>query len=180
MRQSTDHEQFVDDDEGYLRWIKDHPNGLVVNSNRSPSSSYIVLHRASCKQVNTPNRANWTTTGYIKTCSTDLASLADWARRETGGEVAPCKICKPSTPDHPGSTAHNRRPEGDKRPATPQERASDYRTTRSEDGRAWVLDHKALLTWLAATVVTALLCPLLVEFIKSRSGLFNENRPAAV
>jgi len=37
---------FVNDD-GYLRWLAQNPNGFVVNSNRVPVSSYLILHRAS-------------------------------------------------------------------------------------------------------------------------------------
>jgi hypothetical protein len=87
--------QFVDDDENYIHWLAGHPRGYVVNSNRTPVSSYLVLHRASCKHINTPERTNWTTTGYIKTCSTDVPALSEWARRETGGEPAPCGACRP-------------------------------------------------------------------------------------
>jgi len=36
---------FVNDD-GYLRWLAQNPNGFVVNSNRVPVSSYLILHRA--------------------------------------------------------------------------------------------------------------------------------------
>ena len=39
---------FVNDDDGYLRWLAQNPDGFVVNSNRVPVSSYLILHRASC------------------------------------------------------------------------------------------------------------------------------------
>jgi hypothetical protein len=87
--------QFVSDDDGYLRWLRDNPHGLVVNSHRVAVISYLVLHRASCPSINTPDRTNWTTTGYIKTCSTDLTALVKWARREVGGTLKPCGVCRP-------------------------------------------------------------------------------------
>jgi hypothetical protein len=87
--------QFIDDDNGYLRWLAQNPDGFVVNSNRSPVSNYLILHRASCKWINTPDLTNWTTTGYIKTCSTDGTALVEWARREVGGDLKPCGLCKP-------------------------------------------------------------------------------------
>lgn len=87
--------QFIDDDPGYLRWLGEHPAGLVVNSERVPSPAYLKLHRASCKFINSPNRSNWTTTGYIKTCSDDLEPLKEWAEQEVGGELDPCGACKP-------------------------------------------------------------------------------------
>ena len=95
MAAERGYEQFVDDDEGYLRWLRENPAGLVVNSHRVPVAGYLVLHRASCKHINSPNRTNWTTTGYIKTCLRDGAALADWAKRETGGSLSPCGACKP-------------------------------------------------------------------------------------
>ena len=71
---------FVNDD-GYLRWLAQNPDGFVVNSNRVPVSSYLILHRASCNG-STLFTVNWPTTGYIKTCSTDLIALTEWAERD--------------------------------------------------------------------------------------------------
>ena len=50
--------QFVNDDDGYLRWLAQNPDGFVVNSNRVPVGSYLILHRASCKWINTSARTN--------------------------------------------------------------------------------------------------------------------------
>ena len=72
---------FVNDD-GYLRWLAQNPDGFVVNSNRVPVSSYLILHRASCNWINISSRINWPTTGYIKTCSTDLTALTELAERD--------------------------------------------------------------------------------------------------
>src|SRR4051812_46634030 len=77
--------QFVSDDDGYLRWLRRNPSGYVVNSHRTPGPEYLVLHRASCRWINTGVPNNWTTTGYIKTCSPDVTALAEWAGREVGG-----------------------------------------------------------------------------------------------
>ncbi len=88
--------QFVNDD-SYLRWLAESPDGFVVNSNRVPVSSYLILHRASCKWINTPAQTNWTTTGYIKTCSNDLTVLSEWAEQEVGGSLKPCKSCQPDS-----------------------------------------------------------------------------------
>src|SRR5208337_3911502 len=88
-------QQFVNDDDGYLLWLAQNPDGFVVNSNRVPVSSYLILHRASCKWINTSTRTNWTTTGYIKTCSNDLTALTEWAEREVGGSLKHCQSCQP-------------------------------------------------------------------------------------
>ena len=87
--------QFVDDDQGYLRWLAQNPGGFVVNSSRFPTSNYLKLHRASCKHINIGVENNWTTTGYIKTCSTDPATLDDWAVGATGSGLSPCRVCRP-------------------------------------------------------------------------------------
>ncbi len=39
---------FFNDDDSYLCWLAHNPDGFVVNSNRVPVGSYLVLHRASC------------------------------------------------------------------------------------------------------------------------------------
>ncbi len=86
---------FIDDDPGYLKWIASNPSGFVVNSARKPTPNYLVLHRATCWHVGTPNNSNWTTTGYIKTCGTSIESVNQWARQSIGGELQPCGVCKP-------------------------------------------------------------------------------------
>ncbi len=39
---------FFNDDDSYLCWLAHNPDGFVVNSNRVPVGSYLILHRASC------------------------------------------------------------------------------------------------------------------------------------
>jgi len=51
MSAQTGLEQFVNDDEGYLGWLTENPRGFVVNSHRRPVSTYLKLHRASCKHI---------------------------------------------------------------------------------------------------------------------------------
>ena len=87
--------QFVDDDEAYLRWLDENPTGYVVNSERKPTSNYLILHQAGCRHINSPCKSNWTTKGYIKTCSLDVVALEDWAQSTTGGTLKPCGACKP-------------------------------------------------------------------------------------
>ena len=88
-------EQFINDDDAYLAWLAKHPSGYVVNSNREPDASYLVLHRASCETINTGSRNNWTTTGFIKTCSDDVAALEAWAWQAASGHLRPCGSCNP-------------------------------------------------------------------------------------
>ena len=75
--------QFVDDEDGYLRWLDDHPEGFVVNSDRVPTAKYLVLHHSGCYSISRISRhpfGNYTTTSYIKTCSDDVTELRRWAQ----------------------------------------------------------------------------------------------------
>lgn len=95
MVKYDDIRQFINDDEAYLRWLEQNPQGLVVNSARVPTAAYLILHRASCGSLRPTSRGNWTTSDYIKTCSVNPRDLARWAVDETGGALHPCGLCKP-------------------------------------------------------------------------------------
>ena len=85
---------FIDDDEAYLHWIDENPNGFVINCARKPKINYLKLHRASCSHLTRAEVSNWTA-DYIKVCSSNVTSLKRWAAAKTGGEVDPCPVCKP-------------------------------------------------------------------------------------
>jgi len=95
--------EFLDDDESYLRWLASHQDGLVVNTTRSRSPSYMVLHRASCPYITAyMGRASrpggFTERGYIKVCAVDVPSLRAWARqhgRLDGSFSSECPRCEP-------------------------------------------------------------------------------------
>jgi hypothetical protein len=60
---------FVDDDAGYLAWLAGHPADFVINTGRSPSAAYLMLHRASCRTISgTPARGSTFTGDYTKIC----------------------------------------------------------------------------------------------------------------
>jgi hypothetical protein len=84
---------FIGEDEAYLHWLDNNQSGFVVNTYRRPSSSYLVLHRATCPHVSTAARTNWTTKQYIKICSGSLRQLQDWAENELGGSLRRCTFC---------------------------------------------------------------------------------------
>lgn len=87
--------QFEDDDKGYLHWLADHPDGYVVNCERSPKPTYLMLHRATCRDISTSVRTNYTTTGYMKVCALDRSELERWAPDKAGGQLQPCRHCDP-------------------------------------------------------------------------------------
>ncbi len=103
--------QFINDDPGFLRWKAANPNGFIVNSNLVPVSSYLKLHRSTCSCLSEFKYKNFTTTGFIKTCSLDPAALDAWAVQTTGGHVDPCKSCRPPLlpESQPQSRGHSTR-----------------------------------------------------------------------
>lgn len=84
---------FLDDDRGYLAWLAGHPDGYVVNADRPPNSSYLRLHRATCRTISAQPATGsaWTVTS-TKICG-ERQELADWARREVSSVLSPCATC---------------------------------------------------------------------------------------
>jgi hypothetical protein len=88
--------QFLDDDAGYLAWLRTHPRGFVLNCGHPPSASYLMLHCASCHTITgTPTRGGSWTSAYQKVCAGTARELDQWALVATGGEVTRCGICQP-------------------------------------------------------------------------------------
>jgi hypothetical protein len=90
-------QEFKDNDRGFRDWRDSHPAGFIVNAQRQPHADYLMLHRASCSHLRSPNEPrNWTK-HYIKFCSTDVEELNSWASRNVAGfhGLMPCSSCKP-------------------------------------------------------------------------------------
>ena len=85
-------QRFVDDDRGYLDWLDRHPEGFVINTGRTPSAAYLMLHRASCGTIaGEPARGTTFTGEYAKVCG-ERNELEDFARH-LGGYAQPCGLC---------------------------------------------------------------------------------------
>ncbi|WP_010148387.1 hypothetical protein [Serinicoccus profundi] len=86
-------EKFVDDDDGFLRWITQHQGLFVLNTHRSPRADNLRLHRADCRLFAgiPPNGKHWTAT-YVKFCGS-RDELERWALGTVGGDVWPCSVC---------------------------------------------------------------------------------------
>jgi hypothetical protein len=85
---------FIDDEAGYMAWVKQNPRGYVVNCERTPGPNYLILHHANCKTINgKPALGKFWTDLYIKVCSMNLRELEGWAKKDVGGELRECKIC---------------------------------------------------------------------------------------
>jgi len=85
---------FVDDDAGFLAWLKAHPEGLVLNTGRTPSARYLKLHRARCSTLAEAEGRAWTVS-HRRVCAGDRAALEAWAAAAVGAAPDPCKRCKP-------------------------------------------------------------------------------------
>jgi hypothetical protein len=83
---------FVDDDPGYLRWLTHHPAAFVLNTTRTPSAAYLMLHRANCWTITRLQPRATTFTGdYSKLCG-GRDELEARARRLSGTAKA-CGHC---------------------------------------------------------------------------------------
>ena len=102
--------EFADDDEAYLRWLSQNPEGHVVNTARVMNPNYMVLHRATCPHISKLEpelRGGFTERGYLKICSAHVEPLREWVRRhgrEDGSFSSECNSCHPlSGPTAAGS-----------------------------------------------------------------------------
>jgi len=83
---------FVDDDSAYLNWLAAHPESFAINTTRTPSATYLMLHRATCWTINRLQPQATTFTGdYSKLCGSksELESEA----HSLGGTAQPCGHC---------------------------------------------------------------------------------------
>jgi hypothetical protein len=85
-------ERFVDDDPGYLDWLAGHPDGFVINTGRTPTAAYLMLHRAGCGTISgRPARGTTFTGDYAKVCG-DRRELEEFAD-QLEGHAPPCGLC---------------------------------------------------------------------------------------
>jgi hypothetical protein len=86
---------FIDDDDGYARWLLEVRDGFVVNVPRSGNGD-LVLHRAGCYTINgSPPRGRTWTGPYFKACGTTVAALERWTLANAGTQARPCGTCAP-------------------------------------------------------------------------------------
>lgn len=79
---------FVDDDTGYRSWLFSHLGSYVVNAERRPSASYLVLHKAPCDSI-MPVLDRCFTCDYIR-FSESRMKLDVWAHETFGAFATPC------------------------------------------------------------------------------------------
>jgi hypothetical protein len=75
-------------DECYLNWLREHPDGYVLNRCRCKSEGYLVLHRSKCRKIQDYNNmarpGGFTGRSYIKICAKTIADLQEYARAKGG------------------------------------------------------------------------------------------------
>ncbi|MEX0761222.1 MAG: hypothetical protein WD333_02095 [Dehalococcoidia bacterium] len=87
-------QKFIDDDSGYLDWIRRHPTGFVINCHRTPRPDYLMLHRATCMSIAGPGK-NYTSGEYGKVCAVTKEELNAWADAHLGTTPKTCQVCQP-------------------------------------------------------------------------------------
>lgn len=87
---------FIDDDQGFGQWRDAHGNGYIVNAHPRPKASYLMLHRADCWHLSSPDELSWTDK-YIKICSNDVGELIRWAEESVPAyrSLTACRTCDP-------------------------------------------------------------------------------------
>ena len=87
-------EHFVDDDDGYQKWLTAHEDGFVLNAGREPKPTALVLHRASCWPIRHLRKNQRTFMGELsKHCATNRHELTTWIAAHIGGAPSLCKLC---------------------------------------------------------------------------------------
>lgn len=85
-------QRFVDDDRGYLNWLDQNPDGFVINTGRTSTAAYLILHRAGCGTINgRPARGTTFTGDYAKVCG-ERKELEAFGH-QLGGQAQPCGLC---------------------------------------------------------------------------------------
>lgn len=92
--------EFVNDDAGYMEWLKNNPAGFAINASITKSPGYMVLHRGCCPHISGDDRSYYkdafTSKQYIKICSDDIDDLIEWVKqhgRTDGTFSKGCKTC---------------------------------------------------------------------------------------
>ncbi|WP_395140423.1 hypothetical protein [Armatimonas sp.] len=75
--------EFSDSDVAYKKWVRENPTGFVINTNRTPNSSYMPVHRATCAHISNFDKRTpgaFTERSYIKICASHISLLQEWVK----------------------------------------------------------------------------------------------------
>ena len=84
-------------DDNYIKWIDENPNGFVLNIDQTKDPSkiykdYPKIHFANCGQLN--KRPERTTKKYFKVCSNSIEELEQWSWFKYQKGLTLCGTCK--------------------------------------------------------------------------------------
>lgn len=91
----------IHDNQQFLDWLKDHPNGYVLNTYLNPSPNYMMLHTAGCSwwREDYDNDKGAFTDKYSKVVAESIYELQEWMKnngRSDGNFTGTgCKRCSP-------------------------------------------------------------------------------------
>jgi len=96
---NNDVKVFEHDDEKYLAWINEHPDGFILTSSKSLYPPHTVIHRASCNKIKTltgnAKPGGFTERDYIKVYATSVSLLKAWVlQKRVDGDCRECSICQ--------------------------------------------------------------------------------------
>ncbi len=96
--------EFVNNEQAYQDWLKQHPLGFVVNTYPKAENKpkMAILHKSSCGSIQryggNVTFGAYTEREYSKVCASDIAKLIKWAKQvgRTGEPFSGvCGLCKP-------------------------------------------------------------------------------------
>ena len=97
-------EEFLYNEAGYLAWVREHPAGFVLHTERNQNPYYMILHRATCPQISEYSAkmrpGGFTERDFIKICALDVACLRQWVSkhgRPDGSFSSMCSVCQPGS-----------------------------------------------------------------------------------
>jgi hypothetical protein len=89
--------EFTNNDRGYLAWLAANPGGFVLNTTRTCSPNYMVLHGAGCFSIGNYTRmaqpGGFTARQYIKICATTEKELRAWVRQHGRPDGSFTRVC---------------------------------------------------------------------------------------
>jgi TPR repeat protein len=137
---ATSARKFRDDDAGYLTWLAAHPDGYVINIERSHSGAEARVHHAGCWTISGQSRVGVALTGpYVKYCAEHLAELDQWAISNVGEPIRRCGTCHPASDVvKPSSTKQTEQAVA---PAEPKGRCEIHGPEDSAVVEAWADDY---------------------------------------
>ena len=102
---------FDNGDAPYLKWLKENPEGYVLNTRRSRDSQFAMIHRATCPHITRPDiiaADGFTGHNDIKVCASTVDELVTFVRGYKAiavGIVDPCGTCNATTEPIPFNQA---------------------------------------------------------------------------